>query len=64
VPVAVHAELRELRELVEAVALQVAVLRELAELTASILGVELEGSGTLCDDCGRADGTHADGVEH
>jgi hypothetical protein len=59
VPYAIHDELRELRELVDMIAREVAILRELAELSAAILGVELE-----CDDCGRADGTHAVDVEH
>jgi hypothetical protein len=41
VPVAIHGELRELRALVDVMARQLETQRELLELLASILGVEL-----------------------
>jgi hypothetical protein len=42
VPVAVHAELRELRDLVERLGLSIAVVRELLELVVAVLDVEVD----------------------
>lgn len=69
VPYVMHEELRELRELAERQLLALSVIRELLELAVAVLGVELDSRPELeasleCDDCGRTDGSHADGVEH
>lgn len=55
VPVAVHAELRELRELVERLGLSIAVVRELLELVVAVLDVEVDARDVRVEVVGTID---------
>jgi hypothetical protein len=65
VPYAMHDELRQIRETVWALGLQLElVLRELATQRELLELLVAEAGDDPCDDCGRADGSHAWGTEH